>query len=226
MSVSRFLVENNGSNPDAIKLAFSQAYSQCKSAGLSNITLVFPTKGTFKTSDIAGFVGDAAAKALFKGLSVNLGDGIQLTFDIPKNINPFNNHDVVLAIYLTDKDMDIVDSINNVNSIVFLPWLEKDGKRWLSTWSPQTVGTSSWTTPSESLPENVREVILKLGRCINMPTGLSHPSDKEMAKKLFIELRKQGCLTSSELIRQFAVNNGWEPRRAEELAQFSSKYIE
>jgi hypothetical protein len=36
----------------------------------------------------AGF-GDAAAKALFKGLSVNLGDGIQLTFDIPKNINSF-----------------------------------------------------------------------------------------------------------------------------------------
>ncbi len=161
MSVSRFIVENNGSNPDAIKLAFSQAYSQCKSAGLSKITLVFPTKGAFKTSDIANFVGDAAAKALFKGLSVNLGDGIQLTFDIPKNINSFSNHDVVLATYLTDKDMDIVDSINNVNSIVFLPWLEKDGKRWLSTWNPQTVGTSSWVTSSESLPENVREVILR-----------------------------------------------------------------
>ena len=48
----------------------------------------------------------------------------------------------------------------------------------------------------------------------------------EMAKKLFTDLRKQGCSTSSELIRQFSVNNGWEPCRAEELAQFASKYIE
>lgn len=226
MSVSRFLVENNGSNPDSIKLAFSEAYSQCKSAGLSNITLVFPTKGSFKNSDIAEFVGDNAAKALFKGLSVNLGDGIQLRFDIPKNINSFSNYDIVLATYLTDKDMDIVDGIKNVNSIVFLPWLEKDGKRWLSTWSPKTVGSSSWTTPSESLPVDVQEVILKLGQCINMSTGLTHSSDKDMAKRLFTNLRKKGCIASPELIRIFAVNNGWEPIRAEELAKFSSKYFE
>lgn len=225
MAVSRFLVENHGSNPDSIKLAFAQAYQQCKSAGLSNITLAFPTKGTFTSSDIAGFLGDHASKALAKGSPINLGDGIQLSFNIPRNIKSFSNYDVLLAAYLTDKDMDTIDGVRNVDSIVFLPWNESDGKRWLSTWHPQIVGSSSWTVSSESLPQSVQDVVLKLGRCINMSTGLAHPSDKDMAKRLFSELRKQRVSASPELVRQFAVNNGWEPIRAQELAKFSSKFI-
>lgn len=122
--------------------------------------------------------------------------------------------------------MDIVDGVHYVNSIVCLPWNEDEGKRWLSTWSPQVVGKQSWNASTGSLPQSVQEVVLKLGRCINMSTGLAHPSDKEMAKKLFSELRKNGASASSEAVRQFAVQNGWEPSRAQELATFASKYIE
>lgn len=225
MPVSRFLVENHGSNQESIKLAFAQAFQICQSNGLSNITLVYPTKGSFSSSDIAGFLGDQASKALAKGSAVNLGSGFTLTLEIPKNIKSFGKYDVFLAAYLTDKDMDIVDGVRNVNSIVCLPWNEDEGKRWLSTWNPQVVGKQSWNASTGSLPQSVQEVVLKLGRCINMSTGLAHPSDKEMAKKLFSELRKNGVSVSSEVVRQFAVQNGWEPFRAQELATFASKYI-
>ncbi|TOH26995.1 hypothetical protein CGI85_22025 [Vibrio parahaemolyticus] len=121
--------------------------------------------------------------------------------------------------------MDVIDGVNSVNSIVFLPWNEEDGKRWLSTWNPQVVGPQSWNPATNSLPQLVQDAVLKLGRCINMSTGLAHPSDKEMAKRLFSELRKSGVSASSEAVRQFAIQNGWEPSRAQELANFASKYI-
>lgn len=226
MSASRFLIENNGSNQDNIKLAISKAYHLCKDAGLQRITLLFPAKGTFSHSDIATFLGTQATKTLVKGQTVDLGNNIHLVFNIPKNFSVYGNHDVVLAAYLTNKDMNIVDGVQKINSIVFLPWLEDDGKRWMSTWNPEIVGPSTWKVPKLQLSPFIGNEILQLGRCINMSTGLSHPSDKDMAKRIFSDLKKQGLKATEEAIRQFAVNNGWEPVRAQELASFAKKYME
>lgn len=67
MSISRFLIENNGSNQDNIKTALSKAYHLCKDAGLQRVSLLFPAKGTFSHSDIARSLGMQATKALIKG---------------------------------------------------------------------------------------------------------------------------------------------------------------
>ncbi|EOU9610867.1 hypothetical protein QMT25_00790 [Cronobacter dublinensis] len=104
--------------------------------------------------------------------------------------------------------MDIVDSVQNINSIVFLPWSEEEGKRWLSTWGPEIVGPSTWKILKPELPGPIGNEILRLGRCINMSTGLSHPSDKNRAKRIFAGLKKQGLKASEEAVRQFAANNG------------------
>lgn len=191
MSVSRFLIENNGSNQNNIKLATSKTYHLCKDAGLQRITLLFPAKGTFSHSDIAAFLGEQAVKALLKDQKVDLGNNILLDFNIPKNFSVHGNHDIVLATYLTDKDMDIVDSARNVDSIVFLPWSEVEGKRWLSTWAPEIVGPSTWEVQKAQILPSVGDEILRLGSCINMSTGLSHPSDKDMAKQIFTSLKSK-----------------------------------
>lgn len=49
MSISRFLIENNGSNQDNIKIALSKAYHLCKDAGLQRVSLLFPAKGDRKS---------------------------------------------------------------------------------------------------------------------------------------------------------------------------------
>ncbi|MCR1300254.1 MULTISPECIES: hypothetical protein [Enterobacter] len=51
------------------------------------------------------------------------------------------------------------------------------------------------------------------------------PSDKNRAKRIFTDLKKQGLKASEEATRQFAVNNGWAPVRAQELASFAKKYV-
>ncbi|ASN85099.1 MULTISPECIES: hypothetical protein [Pectobacterium] len=91
MSVPRFLIENNGSNQNNIKLAISKAYHLCKDAGLQRITLLFPAKGTFSHSDIATFLGEQAVKALLKDQKIDLGNSIQLDFNIPKNFSVHGN---------------------------------------------------------------------------------------------------------------------------------------
>lgn len=225
MSVSRLLVENNGSNQESIKLALGEAFSICRIEDLTRITLVYPSKGSFKNSDIANFLGNQATTILSKGKLVDLSNGVWLELETPKNISPYGKYEVVVAAYLTGKDMDVVDEIRSANTIIYLPWIEDEGKRWLSTWSPETIGPTSWKVSRASLPAPIEQAILQLGRSINMSTGLSHGSDKDMAKRLFSEIRKQGYTATAEAVRQFAVNNGWPSQRAQELAAFSEKYI-
>ncbi|WNY81407.1 hypothetical protein NNQ28_13750 [Cronobacter dublinensis] len=162
---------------------------------------------------------------MLKDQTVDLGNNVRLEFNIPKNSPLYGNHDNVLATYLIDKDMDIVDSVQYINSIVFLPWSEEEGKRWLSTWKPEIAGPFTWKILKPELPDPIGNEILRLDRCINMSTELSHPSDKDRAKRIFADLKKQGLKASEEAVRQFAVNNGWDPVRAQELASFAKKYV-
>ncbi|WP_211025126.1 hypothetical protein, partial [Pectobacterium versatile] len=59
----------------------------CRVAGLQRITLLFPAKGTFSHSDIATFLGKQAVKVLLKDQKIDLGNNIQLDFNIPKNFS-------------------------------------------------------------------------------------------------------------------------------------------
>ena len=121
--------------------------------------------------------------------------------------------------------MDIVDSIQNINSIVFYLGQRRKVNDGYLHGSLKKVGPSTWKILKPELPDPIGNEILRLGRCINMSTGLSHPSDKDRAKRIFAGLKKQGLKASEEAIRQFAVNNGWAPVRAQELASFAKKYV-
>ncbi|HID8271648.1 TPA: hypothetical protein ACXIH0_002022 [Serratia marcescens] len=72
MSISRFLIENNGSNQYNIKTSLSKAYHLCKDAGLQQVSLLFSAKGTLSHSDIATFLGTQATQALIKGQTIYL----------------------------------------------------------------------------------------------------------------------------------------------------------
>lgn len=186
MPTSRFLVENNGSNQDNIKLALSKAYHLCKDADLQRISLLFPAKGSFSHSDIATFLGAQATKIQLKGQTVDLGNNVRLEFKIPRNFSTYGNHDIVLAIYLTDKDMDIVDSVQNINSIVFLPWSEEEGKRWLSTWDPEVVGPSTWKTVKQQFPPLLVMKFYDWATVSTCQPGLAIPLIRAWQNKFFL----------------------------------------
>ena len=218
----RLIIENTGANQDNLELAFFAALEVCKQKSLNNIKIVFPTKQGFKNSIVGNFLGKSATKTILDGGDVNAIDGVTLSFGTPKSINKFSKSEVILAIYTSDSDMDLVDSLR-AEAFVFLPWSEEEGKYWSAIWNPKVIGPNNWTIDTDTLSSEVQEVILRLGRSINMSTGLSHPSDKDLAKKLFSSVKKADSFTP-ELVKRFAIQNGWEPMRAQELAAFSEKY--
>ncbi|KTF10357.1 hypothetical protein [Pseudoalteromonas sp. H103] len=219
---NRFIVENTGPNQGNLELAFYTALEVCKGMSLTNIIIVFPTKQGFKNSIVANLLGKQATKTILDGGTVNAIDDIKLSFRTPKSIAKFSNNEVIFAIYTSENDMNLVDSARS-EAIVFLPWREDEGKDWLAIWNPKIIGPTTWAIDTDALSSEAQEVILRLGRSINMSTGLTHPSDKDLAKRLFSSLRNTNSLTP-ELVKRFAIQNGWEPLRAQELAVFSEKY--
>jgi hypothetical protein len=225
MSVSRFLVENNGPNIEAFKTALAGALQFSSANGINKITLVVSTKGTFSSTVIGEFFGAQVSKILCKGDAVDLGGGVSLNLETPRDVASHKNYGVVMGIYLSKNDMGVVDTIRSAKGIVYLPWLEEEGKTWLSVWSPIIWGNSSWTVAPLSLPTQAEQSLTSLSRGINLSTGLAHPSDKEAAKRMFSKLKSDGHYIAPEDIRLWAIKNGWESRHADDLGKLASKYF-
>jgi hypothetical protein len=60
----------------------------------------------------------------------------------------------------------------------------------------------------------------------NKETGLLHPSDKSSAVNAFRLLRDKGHRYSPVEIKQWALENGWSPQHAGELADVARKIQE
>ena len=66
--------------------------------------------------------------------------------------------------------------------------------------------------------QEVEDALLTLTHGINLSTGLTHPSDKESAKRTASALKKSGHQLDPEEIRKWALRHDWAPKDAEELA--------
>ena len=56
---------------------------------------------------------------------------------------------------------------------------------------------------------------------INLSTGLSHPSDMNAAKEMFVKLHKAGESLVAKDIRVWAIQNGWQGNDAKELGDLA-----
>lgn len=224
-TVARYLIENVGAEPSGIELLIASASQLCQQLSCSDVTLVVPVKNMFRSSVVAKVIGDGPANELYKGRVISLGNGAKMKISLPRDIRPYGDYGVVIAPHLTNQDMDVVDSIIAAKAIVFLPFNREDGVRWLSTWNPKVIGPSTWSGSQASLPQPILAELQRLTRLVNLQTGLTHPSDKAEAKRTLSELNGQHGVVDPELVRQWAVNNGWAPRHAEELKKLAQKCL-
>jgi hypothetical protein len=219
----RYLIENHGPDQDAINTAFAEAFQICTQKAISNITLLVPAKGTFQDTVVGTFLGDKVTKALCKGQIVRITDDLTMNLESPKTISPYGSYGMVIGVYLTQKDQNVLDSLTSVKAIVLLPWTEDEGKSWLSTWNATILGNSSWQVQQTTLPTDVEADLLRLTQGINLSTGLSHPSDKESAKRILAAIKERGHRLNPDDIRKWALRNNWQPRNAEDLAKLAGR---
>lgn len=171
-NIPRYLIENHGPDQEAIKTAFSGAFQVCVQNGITSITLLVPSKGTFHSTVVGSFLGDKITKALCKGETVKIAENLTMDLESPKTISTFKSYGMVIGIYLSKKDLNVLDSIISAQAMALLPWLEEEGKTWLSTWNATVLGKSTWQVQQTVFPQDVENDLLSLSQGINLSTGL------------------------------------------------------
>jgi hypothetical protein len=174
---------------------------------------------------VGTFLGQSASKALCKGQTVKITDTLSMNLESPKTFSPYKTYGMVIGVYLSQKDQNALDSITSAQALVLLPWTEEEGKTWLSTWNATVLGTSTWQVQQKTFPSDVENALLTLTQGINLSTGLSHPSDKDAAKRTLSGLKQGGHRLDSDEIRKWALRNNWAPKDAEALSKLAGRYF-
>lgn len=218
MTIPRFLVENYGANVENAKLIFSESLKKAKELGAEALTLVVPAKTNFSNTIFDQVIGEKEIKALCNGKHLTI-ENVSIELITPSKILHYEKYGVVVGLYLSEADFRGFHNIRFAEAISFLPWSEKEGKKWQSIWIPTVWGKSTWKTKPVQFNPDVEEKLQGLTTVINLSTGLAHPSDKKIAKERVREIKVIDPTLTDEAVLIWAIRNGWSPRHAEELSK-------
>jgi hypothetical protein len=221
-NIARYLVENSGPNESALGAGLREAIRICQRDGIPSITLLMETKQAFQGSVLATVLGPPISKRLAAGKTVKSA-GIEIKLESAKTFSPYIPDGMIIGVHVGRGGLDALDSATSAKAIVLVPWLEVEGKRWMSVWNPTVLGKSTWTASAIDVPPEAEAALQRLTRTINLSTGLSHPSDEEFAKRTFAELKDAGKVPKPAEARKWAVRNGWDPRHADELEKLAKR---
>lgn len=218
--MNRIYIPNMGPNLSTIPVALTIGIRECKLCGSDQLTLITSLKNNLDSIVVGEFLGEDVCKKLMQGERISIGDhGIALSHESVSTLQKHKTPKVGLAFYISKKDLKKLDELL-FEHLIFVPWLDDEGIDWAKKWDAEThKGT---TLDSKiSLPPKVEESMKNLTKCVNLSTGLSHPSDKEHAKRKFSELKSLGFTWNPSEIEKWAVRNGWKASYAEELSKLS-----
>lgn len=221
--MKRIHIPNMGPDASTIPTAIAVGVRECKEADSAELTLITPVKNNLDSIVIGEFLGCDVAKRLMKGDRVAIGDhGVSLTHHSVSTVQKTRTPSVGLAFYVSKDDIKKLDDLR-FDTLIFVPWLDQDGVDWAQKWDAETHGGLT-ADASVSLPQEFEDSMKSLTTCVNLSTGLGHPSDKEHAKRRFSELRSAGVTWDPSELEKWAVRNGWKAADAEELSKLSARY--
>lgn len=212
-----------GPDENNVSTAIAIGIKECKAIGVQQMTLITPLKN-LDNIVIGKLLGDAASKKLMKGNSILIDNyGINLTYESISTLQKIITPQVGLAFYVSTRDIKKLDDLY-FDVLVFVPWLDTEGTNWAQKWNAETHGSNNQEIAID-LSTEVVDSLKALTSCINLSTGIIHPSDKEHAKRKFAQLQLDGISWDIIEIEKWAVKNGWKASHAQELATLSSRYI-
>jgi hypothetical protein len=173
---------------------------------------------------IGEFLGPIPTKKLMKGQAVPIGiKGISMRHEGVASVQKAATPKIGLVFYVSEQAILNLDDLN-FDCLIFVPWLDADGKEWAAKWNAQTAAAKTEGAKID-LPREVVESLESLTISVNLSTGLGHTSDKENAKRKFSLLQEQGIYWNPVELEKWAVRNGWKASDAKELSDLSAKYV-
>jgi hypothetical protein len=136
-SIDRYIVERSATQ---VRTAFAGIVKLAKEKGITRVTLIVPKKGGWEHSIVGEFLGAGVTKALTKGQSVTLVEGITMVLQSPQTFRPTAAQGLLVGVHISTKDMAKLDDAWAAQAILFLPWSDNESQEWKATWHPTTFG--------------------------------------------------------------------------------------
>lgn len=133
-----------------------------------------------------------------------------------------------LVVYGGQKLLDAIDSLSGHIDVLYIPWTGSDGDGWIATWNATRLGedASQEQDPGSAISPVAEVALGRLTTLVNLSTGILHPSDHRHAVRTFETLIHKGERLDAELVRQYLVKHGWEPRHANEAKDIFEKLVD
>lgn len=221
--MKRIHIPNMGPDKSKISTAIAIGVRECKNSGTRDLSLITPLKNNLDSIVVGEFFGVDVSKRLMKGEKIPIGhSGLSISHYSVSTILKCAAKKIGLVFYVSNEDIKKIDDLM-FECLIFVPWFDKDGEDWARKWNAETHGEPI-SVSQVNLPKEATTALLNLTVCVNLSTGLGHPSDKEHAKRKFAELRAAGVKWDPAEVERWAVRNGWKTADAEELSTLSRRY--
>ena len=131
---------------------------------------------------------------------------------------------MVIAYYADEAMLETLDGIDSITGIVAVPDLPGRIDGWVARWNPVVHGEPQPKASAPLITDSVIEhALAALSRGVNLSHSVMNPRDKGYADETLRILRAKGHALEPQTIKSWAIQNGWKPGAADELAKLASR---
>lgn len=222
-NTERFFIPAHGPDDDALRAGLAWLRTYAEGHLFLDAAIWVPTKDSVE--NLGRVIGRDAAAHLKRTGKVKAG-AITISLLSERTTRSAHKRGPVLAVWVDDRQLDKLDALD-APALCAIPWSETDIDGWKRSWNPTDARTGVSAAAETTATNPVLEAALgDLTTCVNLSTGVTHPSDKAMAVQLFQLLKSAHEPFDPLEVKALAVRRGWEPRHATALADIAKRIAE
>ncbi len=225
-SLTRIIGPIDSQDPSAWvqALAYAGAIGAQAQPAVRDYILLTHGKQQLKSTSLAGHVGAQWAKTLLGNSAVSLSTGGQLRHATLQTLRGSGRGAVIIAYYADERMLETLDGIAGIVGIVAVPEVPGEIDGWIARWNPLVHGQQKASASAALITDPVVEKALTaLSGCINLSHAIMNPRDKGHADETLRILRAKGHAFEPDMIKSWAIRNGWKPGAADELAKLAGR---
>lgn len=219
----RYITSSASLDSDAVADALQKVLELCASFSYNSVILHLPSKSQLRQLSL--LLGDTLIRNLKKD---NSGSFNNIIFTLKTERIEISDwtEDIVMSLFPTSKMTDNLNDLNRAKAIVVVPWINNEREKWIQTWNPELIGGDKVEIEDLDLDPKLERALSTLTGMINMSSGLTHSSDRESAIQLLQILHKNGIQLNPEIMKTWALQNGWTSDGANQLKDIAQRILE
>jgi len=223
----RLLIPISAHDSQAWTEALQAAYSLSRkpATAADDIVLVVPSRPQMKSMTIANHLGAASSKTLARGDVLPIASGVTLRAEGQAQLRIGAAKVILIAYYATDKDLEVLDGLANVQAIVAVPAHASSADEWMKRWTPVVVGQPVAAPVALIADAKLEKALETLTRTVNLGLNSLHPNDRQTVEQTFRILRAKSHSATGSSIKSWAIKNGWKAKAAEELEKIGQRLL-